>query len=858
MAMAMLGAFATGNVVALGLGEIELKSSLNQPLNAEVALLSATDAELQELKVAIASSAAFDNAGLERPLFLTKLKFDVQTNADGKPVVQITSRDAVQEPFLDFLLEISWSKGRLLREYTVLVDPPVTMPATAPALQAPVAQSVAPSPRSTGSFQPERRVTHTAQMPPVAVAPGEYRVRRNDTLWQVASQLRPDTGVSVEQTMLGLLRANPEAFQDNNINNLKAGYILRVPSREDMLSISRAEASRESRAQYAAWREARGLAQPAQSQGTAQVAAPVAESRLELVSPDTAEGGAATGGAEAEAQLQKLQSELLMANEAVEEQRRQGEDMSSRLSVLEEQIVNMQRLIQLKDEELARLQAQAGVESIEQPDTALETGEAEVEAEALTDTESLADAEAPTDSFVTEEPALITEFDGVAGDEFTSADQFDSEAEFDKTFDEAAADTEMAQAPAEELIEDSIEEEVVTPTPEVEPVVAEPVIPDTAASPGFVDQLLANPLWLGAGGAVLALLAFFGLRRKRGVETEFQESILQAAQEGSAAASDSELVAAEPTSTQPVSSESSLLSEFAVSDMGSIKNDGEADPLAEADVYLAYGRFQQAEDLIKEALKSDSEREDLNLKLLEIYLAGRNKSSFDEHAQGILARLENNQDPQWEKIAEMGRELSPDNPVYQAGNVAAVATDEDAEIDSLSDSMNFSMGSEVAETGEPETTDETVEESKDAEEGLDFDLDLSFDANASVNEDQPDNAEVTPSDASADAGSEQPEASEPEFKVAADDGESDAIDLDNGLDFDLDGFELGNEAETEAELEGDGELADLDEVSTKLDLARAYIDMGDPDGAKNILDEVMDEGNDEQKDEAREIMTQMS
>ncbi|MEN8802683.1 MAG: FimV/HubP family polar landmark protein, partial [Thiogranum sp.] len=135
---------------------------------------------------------------------------------------------------------------------------------------------------------------------------------------------------------------------------------------------------------------------------------------------------------------------------------------------------------------------------------------------------------------------------------------------------------------------------------------------------------------------------------------------------------------------------------------------------------------------------------------------------------------------------------------------------------------------------------------------------LSFDANASVNEDQPDNAEVTPSDASADAGSEQPEASEPEFKVAADSGESDAIDLDNGLDFDLDGFELGNEAETEAELEGDGELADLDEVSTKLDLARAYIDMGDPDGAKNILDEVMDEGNDEQKDEAREIMTQMS
>jgi len=848
LAMAMLGALTTGNVVALGLGEIDLKSSLNQPLNAEVELLSATESELEELKVTIGSSAAFDNAGIERPLFLTKLRFEIKTKPGGTPVIRITSREAVQEPFLDFLLELSWSKGRLLREYTVLVDPPVTMPAAAPALQAPFAQSATPSAQATGSFQPARRVTHTAQMPPVSVGPGEYGpVKRNDTLWKVAAQVRPDTGVSMEQTMLGLLRANPEAFQDNNINNLKAGVILRVPSREDMMSISRAEALRESRAQYAAWREARGLLQPAQGQGATQISAPVAESRLELVSPDTADGGVATGSAQDEAQLQKLKSELLMANEAVEEQRRQGEDMSSRLGVLEEQIVNMQRLIQLKDEELARLQAQAGVESIEQPVTEPETGEALAGAEELAGVEELAD------DYVTEEPALSTETDAVAGDELADPDLFDAEAPFDETVAEtAAADAEMDELTAEGLIEDSVDEDVVAATAEVEAVVSEPVVPETAMPVGFIDQLLAKPLWLGAGGIVLALLAFFGLRRKSGVETEFQESILQAAQEGSAAASDSELAAAKAVSTQPVTSESSLLSEFAVSDMGSIKNDGEADPLAEADVYLAYGRFQQAEDLIKDALENDTEREDLNLKLLEIYLAGRNKSCFDEHAQGILARLENSQDPQWEKVAEMGRELSPDNPMYQVGNVAAVATDEDAESDSLSDVMDLSMDEEVADTGEPETTDETVEEIKDAEQGLDFDLDLSFDADANAG--QPDSVEPAVSIGSA----EQPEASGPELKVAVDSIEPDAIDLDNALDFDLDGFELGGEAETEAELEGDGELADMDEVSTKLDLARAYIDMGDPDGAKNILDEVMDEGNDDQKDEARDIMAQMS
>ncbi|MFZ0469735.1 MAG: hypothetical protein WAL92_12515, partial [Thiogranum sp.] len=127
LAMAMLGAVASTNVVALGLGEIELKSALNQPLNAEVALLSATGPELQEVKVSVASAEAFANAGIDRPLFLNKLEFTVSNNAAGKPVVRITSRDVVREPFLDFLLEISWSKGRLVREYTVLVDPPVTM-----------------------------------------------------------------------------------------------------------------------------------------------------------------------------------------------------------------------------------------------------------------------------------------------------------------------------------------------------------------------------------------------------------------------------------------------------------------------------------------------------------------------------------------------------------------------------------------------------------------------------------------------------------------------------------------------------------------------------------------------------------
>ncbi len=861
LAMAMLGALATGNVVALGLGEIELKSSLNQPLNAEVELLSATEAELQELKVNIGSNAAFAEAGIDRPIFLTKLKFAVKTNAGGKPVVLITSREVVQEPFLDFLLEVSWSKGRLLREYTVLVDPPVTMPAAAPVYQAPPTQAATPSAQAAPSYQAPRGVTHTAQMPPVSVAPGQYGpTKRNDTLWKIASQVRPDTGVSMEQTMLSLLRANPEAFQENNINNLKAGYILRVPSREDMLSVGRAEALREARAQHAAWRAARGLSQPEATSAPASLAEP----SLKLVSPDAAGGGLATGGMGAEAELSQLQNELLMANEALEEQRRLSEDMSSRLSVLEEQIVNMQRLIQLKDEELARLQAQAGAEAMEPAASELEVGEALSEADELAETPLAAEAVTGLeDEALTADPMIAGEdLDSDAMLDETATD-LDSETAFDDTLaDAAVADTEEIAAPAAEgLTEDLVDEEVTAAEPAVEPepqpAVVEPVLADPVPAPSLIDQILSKPLWLGAGGAVLALLAFFVLRRRQGVETEFQESILQAAHEDSAAASDSELVAAEPVASQPVSSESSMLSEFAVSDMGSIKNDGEADPLAEADVYLAYGRFQQAEDLIKEALEKDADREDLNLKLLEIYLAGRNTSAFDKLAQDILGRLESSDDPTWEKIAEMGRELSPKNPLYQPGGAAGLAAENEAEMEPLPEALDLDPDAGLSE-GADETAfnvdfksdEETVEEALDgmesADKGLDFDLDLSFDAEAGEDK-QPDTLEFTPP-------AETPD--EPEVAVSESNQAVDTVDVD-ALEFDLESLDLDSEGDEEAELEGDGLLADMDEVSTKLDLARAYIDMGDPDGAKNILDEVMDEGTDDQKDEARGIMAQM-
>ncbi|VAW74554.1 hypothetical protein MNBD_GAMMA15-2008 [hydrothermal vent metagenome] len=835
MAIAMLGAAATANVAALGLGDIELKSALNQPLNAEVELLSATDAEMQEVKVVMGSPRAFEQAGVDRPLFLSKLKFRVTRNDAGKPVVHITSRDVIREPFLDFLMEISWSKGRLLREYTVLVDPPLTMPAPAPVVQAPAAR-VAPiqsAPVQSAPIASQAQVRQTARQP-YPVAPGEYGpTKRNDTLWEIAQQVRPD-GVSIEQTMLGLLRANPEAFVRNNINNLKAGYVLRVPEREELTSVSRIDAHRESSAQYAEWRAARDGTVARSGASIAPVSA-VNEPSLQLVAAEGVSAAGATGSAEAGADINALQRELIMANEAMEAQRRQSEDMSGRLAVLEEQIQNMQRLIQLKDDALAQLQLQAGAESVVADDVAVETEVLIDETVAETGDVAIVDvmAEAGIDA-ANEEVAVGPAVEGMPAADLMAEDSAPPAIE-DMTPEQLVAidGPEVAVTDTTDAVVEETTSEV-----EAEPVV--PAVPETATTPGFVERLMNNPMWLGAGGAVLALFAFFGLRRKRGIETEFQESILQAAGNDSSVGSDSEIVST--GSGETATSESSLLSEFAVSDMGSMRNDGEADPLAEADVYLAYGRFQQAEDLIADALEKDAENEDLNLKMLEVFLASKNQSAFDGHAELILARIEDSDSPLWQKVAEMGREINSENPIYQSGGASTSAVADTAEeMDSLNNEVEF----DVDDSGNGEEA--AAAEKAVEDEGLDFDLDLSYDVNKEADENKPDSVEFTPPEGIGDTSS---------LDIDMDSVEPDAIEQENTLDFDIDSLDLdGDEAEADS---GEGQLTDMDEVSTKLDLARAYIDMGDPDGARSILDEVIEEGSDGQKDEARGIMEQIA
>lgn len=816
LAMALVGVFASRGVLALGLGDIKLESALNQPLRAEVSLLSATDDELQGLKVGIAPPEAFDKAGIDRPAFLSKLRFTVARTPDGEAVIRITSRDSIREPFLDFLLEVIWANGKLLREYTLLVDPPVTMAAPAPRPVAPVA--AAPAPRTApapGRPAPSAPVTgaDVGQISGDTYGP----VGRNDTLWTIAEQVRPDRDVSMEQTMLALLEANPQAFFKDNINNLKAGYVLRIPSREEMLALSRGEALAEVRMQNTEWRE--GRERPARvAEGPAPVVAPP-EAKLELVTPQ-GEPTAGTGLVEGEgAEFGTLRKELVLATEAAEAQAAQTAELESRLAALEEQISKMQRLIELKDDELALLRAQTGEAPGEMP---------EVGAPAV--------AEAPGLEMAEDEAGAATDADALEAELFGEVDQASLGAEDSPLADEPMAEEAAVEEPAAEM-----------PTPEPEPLVAPEPTAETQPfkeSQSLLDRLLANPIWLATGGAVLLLLILLIVRRRSASQPEFEESILQERAPRPTRAS-APVVEPEPVAKAPVAAadeaataeaESSLLSEFATSDLGAIQNQSEADPLAEADVYLAYGRYQQAEDLIQAALEREPERDDLNLKLFEIYAAAQNRTDFDAHAQKVLAGLENPEGEFWEQVSAMGRELSPDNPLYRSGGATAApqappADDFEAE---------FDLGGR----------DDTVAEAA-GDAGLDFDMDLPDLGGES--DKQAGSAEEIPGlefDLSETAPEQKPE------PVA----ESNEIEFDLG-DLNLDSEQVAAAAEELESLEeqpqGDGILADVDEVATKLDLARAYIDMGDPDGARSILDEVMEEGNNDQRGEAQQLIAQI-
>ncbi len=839
-------------VHALALGELRVRSALNEPLDAEIPILAARPDELDGLVVGIADPEAFRAAGLERPFLLSRLRFQVTRDARGLPVVRIRSREPIREPVLSFIVEAVWPKGRLLREYTILLDPPVTTAEAPPPVAAP-ARAAAPA--------PAREAPAAAREAPAAAGravPGRYGpVRRSETLWAIANRLRPGD-VTVEQMMVALRDANPEAFVAGDINRLKAGYVLRVPAPEEVRAIDPAAARAEVRRQIAAWRAARRQARAA------------APARLRLVAPEGEKGGEEAGKM-AEA-VPGTAAAGQGAGAPAETGGGAAEDpaaLKARIAELQERLQQMEQLLALKDDELATLQEQLrrlrGEAGAAAPQAPAGEGEAAGGGEPAPGAGGEEAAAPPAGGEEAAGPAAVEETPAEAAGESAAPAA------------EEEQPTQVAAAPsgANPYARPDF------PRVDLERIQAQP--PAAPARPaggggGVLDVLAANPYTLWAGGAVAVLLAallLLAIRRRRLAAEDFQESILTQ-QPQAAAAGAGGAAAEEPTPARVAEAgESALMSDFASSDLSALETEAEADPIAEADVYLAYGRYRQAESLIREAIEQEPERTDLKVKLLEVLHAAGDRAGFEsavaEHQEALMA-----DEAVWARVLSMGRALAPDNPLFaeeglpEAEPGEAPAEGGPAEV-KLAD-IDLGELEEAPQAGEVPEPEET----------LDFDLGAEPEAPAAEAPAAPSEEAAGAEEAETPAEAEEARLEDtgtiewevPEIESEPGAGEAPAAAAPAELpeapeEAAPEASEApAEEAPAEAEAaEGteeaaperieEGGAAEGDEAATKLDLARAYMEMGDPDGARELLQEVMAEGNEAQRAEAEGLLKQL-
>ncbi len=766
---------------ALGLGDIRLSSALNEPLTAEIELLAATPEELNNLTVQLASQETFQRYDLDRPMYLTSLQFDIVRSgtADGN-VIRVTSTQPITEPFITFLVEASWSRGRLLREYTVLLDPPtyapppstpatesVTAPTrTAPAdsgqiqRPAPQQQPAAPPPSrppvrppsqvvepepapAPAPFEPEpepepeppAQVEPTAPAaPPAQVDPdagfgqptfdtasgGDVLVVRGDTLWGITQRVRPDSRLTINQTMLAIFEANPEAF-DGNINRLRAGATLRIPSADDVFRISRASAYSEVLRQNQEWR--------------GETPAPAAV-------PDPEPPAVAD-----EPVLDPIETQPSLT-------------------------------LVPPDEDL----------TLTPEDTGVDTG-----------------AEAPVDDAIAdtgEEPAAdpvdarIAEIEAILDDPSALIAIEDNEL--------AALRQELANLRGEELLleeappaEDPVAEEPVEDAP---PVVttAPPVVSQPARDEGIVDTILGylNNFWVWIGSALVitvAILVWFMRRAARrddeeatGVWDALDTDDLSDAEEMAsterlralARDNDESIVVVEteagvgtdldalaettevppPDELAPASATESATTEmsevFEMSDSQETReipapttageqadvdplaetgsqpslddtfssetavNLDQSDPIAEADFHMAYGLYDQAADLINGALTADPERQDLLTKLCEIYFVWGNRDAFIDAAQRTKASVGDDSQAEWDKIVIMGQQIAADHELFSGVSAEGVTKAVDLSFEGgMDDAGDLDM--DFAGTPEDATSD-VIDLGGDDDDVVDF------------------------------------------------------------------------------------------------------------------------------------------
>jgi len=855
---------------AAGLGRLSVQSNLGQPLRAEIEVVALQPGEESSLEARLASGNAFAQAGIDFNPVLVGARFAIE-KSDGRTVLRVTTRQPVNEPFLDMLVELRWAAGLLVREYTVLLDPPdykspraVTavpaVPATiaaapaapaattspaAPALTpaepaapaAPVAEAAKPEPRI------EERPIAAAVAPAETKVPQSYEVKKGDTLGAIARQYRPE-GVTFNQMLIALQRANEDAFIRNNVNLVRAGRILNIPDREAVAAVEAGDANRLIGAQMADFAEYRS-----------RLAATVAAAPAQAVPAERATAGQITPKpeepkpAEPKDQLKLSKADpkkpgAPAAKAASEDDRAAREralkEAQSRVTDLEKNVADMQKLMELKNQQLAELEKKSAKPAPTAPPPA---------------------AKAP------EPPKTAPAPQAAKAPEAKPAAQAPAQPAVEPAKPVAEAPKPAAAQPVPDA-----------PKPAAKPA---PARPKPAAAPppepSLIDEFLDNPIALAGLGGVVLLLGGYGAwawQRKKKSVNKFKDSVLGAASSAPAAAAG----AAAATGAAASVSQASV-SQSAV---GGLDTD-DVDPIAEADVYMAYGRDAQAEEILREALQKDANRIPVQVKLLEIYANRRDAKSFEQIALKLKG-LTHSAGADWDKAAALGRSIDPANGLYGGSGGEAPAAPAPAAAPTVDFDIGGGQGtgSDAGAAPAPildldlggasvpsqERSDFSpggtliidANETKAASSGLDFDLGgsggerradttgggLNFELPAAPA------AAATPARAAATAPS-----GGLDFDLNLGGSESKADTTSPSASVDLSEISLDLGTPGGAPAAGANADPKWQEVATKLDLAKAYEEMGDKDGARELLNEVLREGDGAQQGQAKQMLAKL-
>ena len=867
---------------AAGLGGINVTSSLGQPLKAEIEVVSVDKADKGSLRAKLASADAYKNAGVDYPYSIPKIKFQLEERADGEQYIKVTTAQPVNDPFVTLMVELSWSSGKLLREYTFLLDPPdykaeqpkaeevkpiepvLAAPVVAPvetplAASEPVAAEPVPEKPTAAEAFPavvpvgesavaatptaEAAPAETTQQAlnqasaPVAAAPVEpgqvetspvkqdalakeealaeaapaptteqITVVRGDTLTKIAAQIKPEN-VSLERMLVALYRENAGVFDAHNMNRIRAGRILKIPSGEATQMLPQADAEEEIRVQAADWnayrqklaaaraptaeradkQEAAGKISTAVTDRASASKEPAKEvlklSKGEAPSDKTVGGGKSTAQ---EKEIAK-EEEAIATSKALKE-------AEERTAILEKNVQDMKRLAELKKESAAP-----------------------------------APAPAPAVGAVTMNAA-------------------------------SAPQPASSVAPAKPK--------------------AKFVPPKVVEEPSLIDQLLGEPLYLAGGAALLLALGGLGFmvarRGKRGGSKKKAEDI------GSTTGHIAAPVAPSPETGDFTRSHAQAAPAAKV-------DTEEVDPIGEADLFLTFGRDAQAEEVLKEALKKNPNNIPVKLKLLSIYSNRKDTNSFYSYAREIK---ESGDESAWKQTADMGREVDPSNPFYgggstaapavagKAGTAAAPAVDFDLGFGSPAPAKPVFTSQNTVVLEEPKSLEKTSiispQEMQSATQAATMDFDITGtnpgmpsmpsggnqDATLALNVDDL-VFDVTATHPRVPV-SAAPAAAEP----AGDGGLTFTLDFPTETqakpavstpNLGLDEITLNLDKPVSSTGAGAGGPKDerWQEVATKLDLAKAYQEMGDAAGAREILEEVMRDGDEQQRGTAQSLMQQL-